>query len=413
MADPKPIDHPLPGNLDSFLLRGRNVCWLMLGLLVLARTAIFFQFQSVAALGPFLIDDMGVDFAVLGTMFGAFMLPGVVLALPGGLLGQRFGDRRIALTGLSAMAGGALVATLATTPGVFIGGRIVSGGGAVLLNVLLAKMVADWFAGRNTAVAMAFLLMSWPIGHGIALVTLGPVAETFGVDIALLLPFAISATALLLMTMLYRTPSSAVIQSATFRILLSRREWIGVLLSSGVWTCFNGGLLLVVSFGQAFLLDLGYGTREASWSASMGIWVGIPSLLLGSFFGERLGRHVTTIATCLLACAGIAILITLGIEPWLFFALFGFVIGLPAGLIMKLPVQALAPANRSIGMGIFYACMYAGLAIFPSAAGYARVVTENSAAPLIIAAALFIAATGFLAWYQYGGQGNYASRKNP
>src|ERR1700746_2931423 len=85
--------------------------WVVLTVLFLARTAMAVQFQSVGALGPILAQDLALDYAAIGTLIGLYMLPGVVIALPGGVLMQRFGAVTIALVGLGAMAiGGALMA---------------------------------------------------------------------------------------------------------------------------------------------------------------------------------------------------------------------------------------------------------------------------------------------------------------
>ena len=46
------------------------------------------QFQTVASTGPFLIDALAIDFASLGLLIGLYMLPGIVIALPGGMLGS-------------------------------------------------------------------------------------------------------------------------------------------------------------------------------------------------------------------------------------------------------------------------------------------------------------------------------------
>jgi len=121
----------------------------MLAILFIARTAVGFQFQSVAALGPVMVTELSIDYATLGTLVGLYMLPGVLLAVPGGVLGQRFGDKRVSLIGVGLMIlGGLMVAARATSWTVGLG-RAVSGTGAVLLNILLAKMVTDWFARRE------------------------------------------------------------------------------------------------------------------------------------------------------------------------------------------------------------------------------------------------------------------------
>ena len=56
--------------------------WLILAVLFLARTAMGFQFQSVAALSPFLVDSLGIDYTQLGLLIGLYLLPGIAIAYP-------------------------------------------------------------------------------------------------------------------------------------------------------------------------------------------------------------------------------------------------------------------------------------------------------------------------------------------
>jgi MFS family permease len=127
--------------------------WTMLAVLFLARTAMSFQFQSVGSLSPFLVPDLGLDYAVLGTLIGLYMLPGLVIALPGGVLGRRFGETRMCLLGLALITLGGLLMGLAETYALATIGRVIAGVGGVIINVLLTKMVADWFAGPEMMTA--------------------------------------------------------------------------------------------------------------------------------------------------------------------------------------------------------------------------------------------------------------------
>jgi hypothetical protein len=61
--------------------------WHILALLFLARTALGFQFQTLASVGDNLAVALGLDYAEIGLLIGLFMAPGVLLALPADLLG--------------------------------------------------------------------------------------------------------------------------------------------------------------------------------------------------------------------------------------------------------------------------------------------------------------------------------------
>jgi MFS family permease len=66
--------------------------WLILAILFAARAATGFQFQSVGSAANLLMRDLALDYSQIGMLLGAYLLPGVIVALPAGLLGQRFRD---------------------------------------------------------------------------------------------------------------------------------------------------------------------------------------------------------------------------------------------------------------------------------------------------------------------------------
>ena len=69
----------------------------MVGLLFLARTCMSVQFHAIPPLSTLLVADLQINYAQLGLLIGIFFLPGGFLALPGGLLGSRYGSRTVLL----------------------------------------------------------------------------------------------------------------------------------------------------------------------------------------------------------------------------------------------------------------------------------------------------------------------------
>src|SRR5262245_65108042 len=165
-----------------------------------------FQYQSVAAVAPLIARDLGLTLADIGLLFGLYLAPGMALAYPGGSVGRRFGDRPVVLAGLALMViGGAIMAFVPTWTGQIVG-RLVSGIGGVLINVLMAKMVTDWFAGRDIATAMAVFVNSWPVGIAAALVVLPPIAEMQGLKAAYLFSALLVLLGLVLLAQRYSAP---------------------------------------------------------------------------------------------------------------------------------------------------------------------------------------------------------------
>jgi len=143
--------------------------WDVLVLLFIVRVSMAFQFQSVAAMSPAVMKAYGVTVADIGVLISLYLAPGVAFAIPGGEIGRRFGDKRVVLSGLVLMIVGGLLMAFAQTWSLQIAGRIVAGIGGVLLNVLMSKMVTDWFAGKEIATAMAIFVNSWPVGIALCL----------------------------------------------------------------------------------------------------------------------------------------------------------------------------------------------------------------------------------------------------
>lgn len=381
-----------------------NRLWLILATLTLARTTMGFQFQSIAAVGPVFIEDSNLSHTQLGALIGIYLLPGALFAIPGGWLGQRFGDKRVVLSGLAMMTLGGALLTLSSAYPVLLAGRLISGIGAVLLNVLTTKMVTDWFAEHRITTAMGVLISSWPLGIAIALLVMGPIEQALGLTLSFVVPLAICALALILVAAVYTDPpgdgQTTQAAGATSAVTLNSYELGGVALSGCVWCLYNVALILPLSFGPEYLVSEGVALASAGAIVSLTSWLIIPALPLGAWFAERLGRPMATMVISFIAIALLTWMIPITSFHALIFAAIGIIFGPAGGLIMALPSQVLRRQNRAIGMGIFFAIYYAGMGIFPTIAGYTRDVTGNTAAPIILAGVAILLALLALAGFQ-------------
>src|SRR5262245_46676051 len=362
--------------------------WVILLVLFLARTAMAYQFQTIGALGPTLVDAFKIDFAWLGTLIGFYMLPGTVFALPGGFLGQRYGSKNVVLFGLLLMAiGGALMAVNLFP--IAASGRLISGIGAVLINVIMTKMVTDWFAGREIVTAMSIFIASWPLGLALGLISFPVVAAAWSWTTAMCVAALAAFICLIFVALIYRDPPNAQAGTgSTFRIAMTGREWLLISLAGLIWSTYNVGYIVLVSFMPEFFMTRGYSLIEASRVVSLLGWVLIPSVPLAGYVAERLDRPNLLMASgfCIVALSAAALPLTTA--PVTLFVLAALGIGLPAGLIMALPAQALRPQNRSVGMGVFYTYYYVGMALLPALAGFVRDVAGTPAATALFASAM-------------------------
>lgn len=363
--------------------------WLALALLFLARTAMGFQFQSLGAVSPLLMRDLGIEFALLGTLVGIWMLPGAFVAIPGGALGQRFGEKRVVVLGLGLMALGTLMIAMAGTYEAVFAGRLVSGIGAVVVNVLLTKMAADWFADRELSTAMGLLVVSWPLGIGVALVALGPLAAASSWAFAMHVTLGVCIAAFVAIALGYRSPARAASATASSS-RLSARELGLVSLAGMVWALFNVAYILVVSFVPALLSQRGMPPAHSALLVSLSTWPVVLTAPLGGMLADRTGRSNALIYGSFAGMA-ISMWLMLGVDNvWLMLLAFGLLTGPSAGPIMALPAKVLRPDSRALGMGVYFTWYYVGMALLPPAAGYVRDATGLFAAPLLFGCALLV-----------------------
>jgi MFS family permease len=372
--------------------------WLALALLFLARTAMGFQFQSLGAVSPLLMRDLGIEFALLGTLVGIWMLPGAFVAVPGGALGHRFGEKRMVVLGLGLMALGTLMIAMAGTYEAVFAGRLVSGIGAVIVNVLLTKMAADWFADRELSTAMGLLVVSWPLGIGVALVALGPLAAASSWAVAMHVTLGVCIVAFVGIALGYRSPARAASATASSS-RLSARELGLVSLAGIVWALFNVAYILVVSFVPALLSQRGMPPAHSALLVSLSTWPVVLTAPLGGMLADRTGRPNALIYGSFAGMA-ISMWLMLGVDKvWLMLLAFGLLAGPCAGPIMALPAKVLRPDSRALGMGVYYTWYYVGMAVLPPAAGYVRDATGLFAAPLLFGCALLV--LGAIAFYVF------------
>ena len=371
--------------------------WLILGLVFLIRTSTGFQFQAISSIAPLIVRDLQLSHAEFGALLGLYVLPGAVFALPGSMIGRRFGERRLVFVSLALMTAGALVTASANGFVSAAIGRLVSGVGAVVLNILMSKMIADWFAGKEVSTALAVTLSSWPVGLGAAVATLGHLAAATSWRTSVMVTALWAAIGLLLMQ-LYRDPPAA--PTVTSLGSLGRRE-LKLSLSAGfAWGCFNASLIAILAFGPSLMIAHGATLGDAGSIVSLAIWVTIISVPLGGLINDRLPSSTPMIVGGSLLAALATLFIPVSTHAALAFCLVGIAVGGPPGAIMALLPRALPPGHLATGFGVFYTVFYVMMAATQPAAGLVRDVAGNPAAPIVFAALVMAATVAGIALFR-------------
>jgi predicted MFS family arabinose efflux permease len=363
--------------------------WAMLALIFATRVGLGFQFQTMGSVADAVAARLGLSSAEIGTLIGLFLVPGLVLAMPAGFAGRYTSDRLLVVLGMASLALGGALGAMADGFAVLAMGRLLAGAGFVLCSIYYTKMVADWFAGRELATAMAILVMSWPFGIAMGQVGHGWLEATQGWRAPFVAAALYCLAGAIAMLVAYRPPRSTAMATATLSTRLTAREWTLTLIAAVAWATFNAGYVIYLSFAPRVLVAGGLGAFEAVSILSIASWVMIFSGALCGWLADRTGRADLIFYFCL--CCAMASLALLPQVAWavpvsLLFGLLGVA---PAGIVMALTGAAMAPQNRAFGMGVFLSVFFLLTGPAPALAGWLYDRTADPFVPILAAIAMF------------------------
>lgn len=364
--------------------------WVILAVLFAARAATGFQFQSVGSAANMLMRDLGIDYSQIGMLLGAYLLPGVIVAFPAGLLGQRFREKKLGLAGLALMAISGMALSLSEGFVMALVARTIGGVGATIVILVATKMTTDWFDGREIVLAMSILQMSWPFGAMLALPTQAYIAQGLGWPAVMLSAAAVSGLALCAFCFVSE-PAQPTQQVATSRAKLSASGLLSVMIAGTIWGAMNLACVLFFTYAPLLMVAKGSSPTAAASLTSLAIWLTILAIPAGGYLVHRLGTPIAAIIACApIAAASLALLVG-GTYPTISCLIFGIAVGPLSGAILSLPSRVLDLRERAVGFGIFYTCFYILMAVGPYAAGRLQDAWGSPSAALEAGAALLVA----------------------
>lgn len=240
---------------------GGNRRWWALGALSLAVLAVALPATILSVALPTLARELHADAAELQWFVSAFTLVLAAGVMPGGLLGDRFGRKKMLVIALVIYAVGSVLAALATNPGMFIGAQVVLGLGAAFVIPLVLSGLTVMFTPEERPRAIGI----WSVANFLAL-PLGPIVGGWilsnlwwGWVFLMNLPvLAIALVAVLILLPESRSPerpaidvlgvvlSSVGLAVLTFGVVKAGQDGWG---SAGALAGMLGGLVVLVLFG--------------------------------------------------------------------------------------------------------------------------------------------------------------------
>ena len=171
----------LTENTESHgLTRVSSYKWVMLLASFLGFAAFAFGFQ----LGPPILINLENEFGVHGAQTGLFMslvmIPGIILALPAGLIINKYGFRWLSFLSLAAVVVGNLLTATATSFAIALTGRFILGVGGAFLVVGTPVFIPQWFEHKELGKAMGVFSTNMPVATIVAFPTAAALSQTYG-----------------------------------------------------------------------------------------------------------------------------------------------------------------------------------------------------------------------------------------
>nr|WP_107903606.1 DHA2 family efflux MFS transporter permease subunit [Streptomyces chartreusis] len=142
--------------------------WWALGALVASMLTLGFDMTILNVALPTMAADLGATTGQQQWMADAYVVVFAALMLPAGLLGDRFGRRRMLITGLGVFLAGSLIGALAGDVNAVIAARAVMGVGAALVTPLSLSVLPTLFGPEErtkaVGIASAASALGLPLG---------------------------------------------------------------------------------------------------------------------------------------------------------------------------------------------------------------------------------------------------------
>ena len=328
------------------------------------------QFQSVGSATNLLRQDLGLGYSQIGMLLGAYLLPGVIVALPAGLLGQRVREKTLGLAGLVLMVVSGVALSHSGDLAVALVARTIGGVGATIVILVATKMVVDWFDDPRDRACDVAVANELAVRRDDRAADPEPGSGNRWVWPAVMASGAVCAVAVLCPFALLPQPSGQLQAAAdrprkTARCRADARDRRRHDLGCDESRLHSVLQLRAIADGGAGIVGDGFGLADQSCD----LVHDLSRSRRADISVHRWGKPIVAIIACGLIAALALMLFVADFHPTISCLVFGLAIGPLSGAILSLPANVLEPGDRSLGFGLFYTCFYVLVAVGPSVAG--------------------------------------------
>lgn len=329
-------------------------------------------FQSIPPILTLIISELNITHAQAGLLMSLYALPGIFIAIPSGVISDRFGMRKVGIASLILMIIGTFVVGISNNFLSICVGRLISGVGAITLGIVLPQLLSRWFMSKELGIGMGVFNTAMPLGTITSFNAFGSIGRNFGWQSSIFLTTVFSVFALLIFLWLFREPTVKIEQKRSGLSLDIANIGAPMWIVGFTWMWFNAAFISFLTFAPDFFASKGYETGFAGFMSSI---VMMGSLFLSpliGYFVYRFGKEEMFIVV-----GGVILALLIFFVPATslhlpLLVLIGIFTAFVPAPIFSIPSKIVQPRSLGLGFGILTACSNVGVLAGPYLAGLAK-----------------------------------------
>ncbi|MCK5664028.1 MAG: MFS transporter, partial [Thiotrichaceae bacterium] len=154
--------------------------WVILAIVYLATVSSGIMMNKIGPSIPVLVDIFDINLSQAGLLMSVYALTAVLLAIPAGIMLNRFGQRKIAVAAFLSLIIGSGIGAIAQSFEIMLVSRMFEGIGTALIVVLGPAMISMWFPPKKSGLPVGIWSTATPIGGFIALTYIPGLIDSIG-----------------------------------------------------------------------------------------------------------------------------------------------------------------------------------------------------------------------------------------
>lgn len=356
------------------LLRSSNYRWAVLFVSFFTFMAFAFVFQLVPPLLKAIRMEVGAGEAESGLLMSMVMIPGIFLALPAGLLVNRYGFRLLGFSSTIMVAIGSLTTAFASTFVTALLGRFIIGVGGAFIIVGMPTIIPQWFSHKDLGKAMGIYGTNMPVATILAF----PAASILEHKFDWHYPFYVGTVLAVVDAIVF----AAIIREGPLKGQRKLAEAGGlthavrngeIWKASLVWMFFNTTAIAFLSWAPTFFQDFkGLEPFYASLLASVLMYAAVVFVPIFGWASDKFGKRkpFMVAGSIMMALALISTAYTFDLTLILSVLVLGMAAAMVPPIVMTVTAESLPSNLAGTGFSIVTLCQNIGITLSAPLAGY-------------------------------------------